>query len=53
MPDNFDNEGKQSGNRINVNKSDDMDYWSNELKVPPQIILTAVKSVGPRVEDVN
>jgi hypothetical protein len=53
MTDNFNNAEKQSDGRINVNKSDDMDYWSNELKVSPQMILTAVKSAGPRVEDVK
>ncbi len=39
--------------RINVNKADDMDYWTNKLKAPAQMILTAVKTVGPRVEDVK
>lgn len=53
MADNFDNAEKENEKRINVNKSDHMDYWSNELKVAPQMILTAVKSVGPRVEDVR
>jgi hypothetical protein len=30
-----------------------MDYWTNKLKAPAQMILTAVKTVGPRVEDVK
>lgn len=53
MPENLDNKAAEHDGRINVNKSDDMDYWSDELKVAPQMILTAVKNVGPRVEDVR
>jgi hypothetical protein len=53
MPENSEDMLHQHDGRINVNKSDDMDYWSNELKAPPQIILAAVRSVGPRVEDVR
>ena len=38
--------------RINVNKSDDIDYWTRELKVPSQTLLQAVQTVGPRLTDV-
>jgi hypothetical protein len=34
--------------RINVNKSDDMDYRTHELKVPSQTLLQAVQMVGPK-----
>ena len=39
--------------RINVNKADDMQYWTSELKVPSQTLLQAVLSVGSRVKDVG
>lgn len=39
--------------RIDINRSDDIDYWTDALDVDEQQLLNAVKAVGARVGDVR
>lgn len=53
MPDDLTKHGKPDATRINTRESHEVDYWTQELNVTEEELLTAVEVVGPMVKDVK
>jgi hypothetical protein len=53
MNENLNSRENPDDGRIRVNLKADIDYWTNELKISEQTLMTAVQMVGPRVKDVR
>jgi hypothetical protein len=53
MSDNLNNRGPQDRNRINVNESWEVTYWTKELGVSKEELEKAVKKAGTAVSAVR
>jgi hypothetical protein len=53
MSDNLNNRGPQDRNRINVNESWEVTYWTKELGVSKEELEKAVKKAGTAVPAVR
>lgn len=53
MTDDLSRKGPEDPNKINVNQSWELNYWSTELGVSKEMLRIAVSAVGPLVLDVK
>ena len=53
MTDNLKRRQPEDPNKINVNQSWEISYWTDELGVSEQKLRDAVAAVGPLVKDVK
>ena len=43
--------GKADDSQININESYEVQYWSEKLNVPEEVLKNAVRAAGTSVED--
>lgn len=53
MPDNLTRRQPEDPNKININQSWEIDYWSNKLGISSKKLIELVEKAGPLVEDVK
>jgi hypothetical protein len=53
MNDNLRHTGKQDDERIGVNQTHEINYWTKVLNTSPDKLRKAVAEVGPMVKDVR
>jgi hypothetical protein len=53
MSDNVEDRGPRDRNRVNVNESWELRYWSERFGVSQEDLKSLVAEVGDRVEDVE
>jgi hypothetical protein len=53
MPDDLRKRGPADRTRINIHETWELDWWSKEFAVTPQVLKDAVKKVGVMVKDVR
>lgn len=53
MPDDLTRRQPEDPNKININQSWEIEYWSKELRIPSKKLIELVEKVGPLVENVK
>lgn len=53
MSDNKSKIGQQDRDRVNVNESYELQYWSEKFNVAPEELRSAVDKVGVMVKDIE